>query len=216
MREALNENPMVQAVVVAVLLLAAAVLLLTQLKGSDPASAPEASSSAAVTTADGTTGQISASTSGNTTSVSATVTTPPGGTTGSVSAPAAVPTGPFAPGPGVPRSLVADHDAGKTVVLYIYDKKGLEDGPVRHAVEGLRGDSKVSVYMTSAQGITRYAGITQGVGVNQVPALVVVSPHNVGGTPRATVSYGFRGNGSVEQAVRDAVYKGRTLGYDPG
>jgi hypothetical protein len=216
MREALNENPVVQAVLVGILLLAAAVLLLTQLGGSSSSSSDSASTqTASVTTADGTTGDISASTSGNTTSINATVTTPPAGTASATSSPT-VPVGPFAAGPGVPRSLVEDHKAGKTVVLYIFDKKGLEDAPVRHAVEGLRGDPKVSVYMTSAQGITRYAGITQGVGVNQVPALVVVSPHDVGGTPKATVSYGFRGNGSVDQAVRDAVYKGRTLGYDPG
>jgi hypothetical protein len=216
MREKLNENPMVQAVFVGILLLAAAVLLLTQLKGSSSDGASASTQSASVTTADGTTGDISASTSGDTTSVNATITAPSAGTAAAASVPTVAPVGPFAAGPGVPRSLVADHNAGKTVVLYIYDKKGLEDAPVRHAVEGLRGDPKVSVYMTNAEGITRYAGITQGVGVNQVPALVVVSPRDVGGTPKATVSYGFRGNGSVEQAVRDAVYKGRTLGYDPG
>ena len=71
--------------------------------------------------------------------------------------------------------------------------------------------------MTNAGHIARYARITQGVDVNRVPALIVLgrAPHATG-RPTATVSYGFRGPDSVDQAVRDALYKGPTnLPYYP-
>jgi hypothetical protein len=148
--------------------------------------------------------------------VTSTVSVPNSVAAGFTAAPVAAATGRFVAGPGVPSPLVADHNAGKTVVLFISDQDGIEDAMVREAVHSLRSDPRVAVYETGPMGIARYAGITQGVGVTQVPALVVVSPHEVGGVPKASVSYGFRGNGSVKQAVRDAVYRGATRGYDPG
>jgi hypothetical protein len=48
--------------------------------------------------------------------------------------------------------------------------------------------------------------------------LVVLQPRRLseGGTPTASVSYGFRGLASVEQAVEDSLYKGRKdLPYYP-
>ena len=72
--------------------------------------------------------------------------------------------------------------------------------------------------MFPAKRIARYSRIASGVDVNRVPALVVISPKklNDGGLPKATVSYGFRGPGSVVQAVKDAEYKGKTnLPYYP-
>ena len=53
-------------------------------------------------------------------------------------------------------------------------------------------------------------------GVNRVPALVVVRPKHVHQTiPTASVSYGFQSGQSVVQAVIDAGYKGPTLDYHP-
>jgi hypothetical protein len=45
----------------------------------------------------------------------------------------------------------------------------------------------------------------------------VVRPRDLsGGVPQASVSYGFRGPDSVEQAVRDALYDGKSnLPYYP-
>ncbi|MBA2380928.1 MAG: hypothetical protein H0V73_02355 [Chloroflexi bacterium] len=215
MREAINNNPMVQAAVIGVLLLGAAVLLLTQMKGSKPA---EPSPAVAVTTADGTTAEITATQDdASTATVTATVKAPDGSTlpqSASVT-PAAAPAE-FKAGPGMPAQLVSDHAQGRTIVLLVDDPKGIEDKPMRAAVNGLRGDGSLAVYTTDAKGIARYASITQGVGVSQVPALVVVSPSSAGEAPKATVSYGFRGADSVRQAVRDAVYRGLTRGYDPG
>jgi hypothetical protein len=48
--------------------------------------------------------------------------------------------------------------------------------------------------------------------------LVVVRPKRLsGGTPQATVSYGFRNSLSVVQAVHDSLYSGKdNLPYNPG
>ena len=58
----------------------------------------------------------------------------------------------------------------------------------------------------------------EAVGLNRVPALVVVRPKDVAGAPpQAQVSYGFRSSQSVVQAVRDALYKGKDdVPYHPG
>ena len=65
--------------------------------------------------------------------------------------------------------------------------------------------------------VIRDAAKALGVDVNRVPALIVVRPRRLAhGAPTATVSYGFRGPDSVQQAVRDALYKGpRNLPYYP-
>jgi len=64
--------------------------------------------------------------------------------------------------------------------------------------------------------ISRYAAITEGVGVDRVPALVVVTPKHLKKTvPTASVSYGFQSPQSIAQAVIDAGYEGKTLDYHP-
>ena len=67
-----------------------------------------------------------------------------------------------------------------------------------------------------AKQIYRYAAITVGLDVNRVPALVVMRPKRLsGGTPQASVDYGFQTSQSVLQAVRDAAYDGREVTYHP-
>ena len=73
-----------------------------------------------------------------------------------------------------------------------------------------------STFVVPADRIARYATIAQGVDVNRVPALVVFRPkHLAHGVPTASVHYGYQSPESVEQAVVDAGYKGRTLPYHP-
>jgi hypothetical protein len=60
--------------------------------------------------------------------------------------------------------------------------------------------------------------VTGGVDVNGAPALVVLRPreHSELGVPVESVSYGFRGPASAEQAVRDALHDvRRDLPYHP-
>ena len=52
--------------------------------------------------------------------------------------------------------------------------------------------------------------------MNRVPALVVLRPKRLDhGIATASVTYGFQSPESVAQAVIDAGYRGRTLGYHP-
>ena len=106
--------------------------------------------------------------------------------------------------------------ADKTVVLLVVHDGGIEDGLVARAVERLKSDSGLAVFVVPARRIARYAAITLGVDVEQVPALIVMRPRRLsGGTPQASLSYGFQTPQSVVQAVRDASYKGPEVAYHP-
>jgi hypothetical protein len=74
----------------------------------------------------------------------------------------------------------------------------------------------VASFVVPADRIAHYATIAQGVDLNRVPALVVFRPkHLAGGVPAASVDYGYQSPESVEQAILDAGYKGRTIPYHP-
>jgi hypothetical protein len=103
------------------------------------------------------------------------------------------------------------------VVLLVVRQGGIDDRLVRNSVRSLSSDGGVSVFVTRANHVARYSRITQGVGVSQAPALVVVRPKRVSGSvPEAQVDYGFRDAQGVVQAVHDAVYSGKdNLPYSP-
>ena len=52
----------------------------------------------------------------------------------------------------------------KTVVLFVFRHRGLDDAAVRSSVERLRGRSDLAVFVTHAANIARYARITEGRG----------------------------------------------------
>jgi hypothetical protein len=106
---------------------------------------------------------------------------------------------------------------GDAVVLLIVRGGGIDDRLVRRSVQSLSGDRGTSVFVARAKEIARYSRITQGVGVDQVPALVIVRPRRGSGSvPEAQVKYGFRDSQSVVQAVHDALYNGAdNLPYSP-
>jgi hypothetical protein len=121
------------------------------------------------------------------------------------------------PGPGLPKPVVTAWKGGDTVVLLVVRQGGIDDRLVRNSVRSLSSDPGVSVFVTRANHVARYSRITQGVGVSQAPALVVVRPKRVSGSvPEAQVDYGFRDAQGVVQAVHDAVYSGKdNLPYSP-
>jgi hypothetical protein len=58
--------------------------------------------------------------------------------------------------------------------------------------------------------------VTVGLDLNRVPAVVVMKPKRLsGGTPQATVDYGFQTPETLVQAVRDAAYDGPEATYHP-
>jgi hypothetical protein len=212
-RKALNENPLAQMAVLGLLAVIVGFLLLTQMGHKSESSATSATISGAPN-----------STSASTASSSAAATTPPA--TGSTAAPpTTVPpagattgaVGEFVAGPGLPAPVVKAYADDKAVVLFVFRHRGVDDAAVRASVERLRGRNDLAVFVTHAAHIARYARITEGVDVNRVPALIVLRPrHLAQGAPTASVSYGFRGPDSVDQAIRNALYKGPSnLPYYP-
>jgi hypothetical protein len=200
MREQLNSNPLVQLGVVGVLIVAVGFFLLSSSGGGEEAS--DSSGSAGV--AEATTGVAAA---------------PPAeeaaGGESLGSALAAVSESATAAPPPPARVLDAWR-ANKTLVLLFVRDGGIDDRLVKTATDGLAGFRDAAIFVVPAAKISRYAAITEGVGVDRVPALVVVTPkHLKKSVPTASVSYGFQSPQSVAQAVIDAGYKGKTLGYHP-
>jgi hypothetical protein len=197
-RQRLNDNPMFALAFVGVLGIAIAFLFMTRMSGSSSEStaAPTATATTAATTA---------------------ATTPPASTTGATPAPTnsttPTPAGAdgFVAGPGLPKPVVTAYKHGDIVVLLVFKRNGIDDQEVRRYVSQLSHEQDTKIFQTSAKNITDYSRIAVGVDLNRVPAIVVVEPSKKsknGASPQATVSYGFHGVGSIEQAIRDAKYNG--------
>lgn len=196
MREQLNSNPLVQMAVVGVLIVAAAVFLLTSMGGGgEEESGPSSLSASSAAAGEG-----------------------PAPSPGEASASAPVPAGTpstLATRP-VPKPVLSAWDHGQTVVLVFVHDGGIDDDLVKLASGSLAGMSGVTTFVVPAGQIARYAAITEGIGVERVPALVVLRPKRLSGpTPTASVSYGFQDAESIVQAVVDAGYHGPTVEYHP-
>jgi hypothetical protein len=102
------------------------------------------------------------------------------------------------------------------VVLLIVHDGGIDDHLVARSARLLESVPGIALFVVPAKQIARYAAITLGVDVSQVPALVVMRPRKLsGGSPEASVDYGFQTPQSVAQAVIDARYKGPEETYHP-
>jgi hypothetical protein len=198
MREALNSNPLAQLGVVGVLIVIVAIFLMSSGGGEEEESAApaEATTEAAASVAEAPT---EAATEGGslTTALSA---------VGQAAATA----------PPLPRPVLAAWDANQTLALLFVRDGGIDDRLAKDAIGVLARFPDATVFVVPAAKISRYAAITEGVGVDRVPALVVVAPKHLKKTvPTASVSYGFQSSQSIEQAVIDAGYRGKTLDYHP-
>jgi hypothetical protein len=192
MREKLNDNPLMQMAVIAVLLLGAGFFIMSSMggKGSE-----ESESAAPVSATAESTAEAPASLSSALAKVS------------QASASAARP---------LPRPVNAAWHANKTVVLLFVRNGGIDDELVAAATTRLASLPGVAAFIVPASQVSRYASVTEGVGVNRVPALIVIRPKHLHQTvPTASVSYGFQSGETIVQAVIDAGYKGPTLAYHP-
>lgn len=192
MREKLNDNPAMQAVVVGILLLGAVFFLMSSMggKGGAESESGESAGTASTTAAEAPAGLSAA--------------------LAMVSRASATHAHPL------PRPVIAAWNADKTVVLLFVHDGGIDDRLVKAATTRLTTLPEAATFVVPASQISRYAAVTEGVGVNRVPALVVVRPKRLHQTiPTASVSYGFQSGESVVQAVIDAGYKGPTLDYHP-
>jgi hypothetical protein len=203
MRKAINENRTVQLALLGVLALLGGLFLLKG-KGSGGESTA-ATPVAPAAPAPATTGTPLPATT-------ATTAAPVAGTPTATASGAGVPVN-LIPGPGLPKGLLAAYHDGDAIVLFVRRAGGIDDAIVHGSVDGLRALSGVKVYVTKARHISRYAWLTQGVNVTDLPALVVLRPRDLSknsSTATASVSYGFRDSASVLQAVKDELYRGPT------
>ena len=116
------------------------------------------------------------------------------------------------PTKGLPKDVLVAYASNEAIALFVYDPKGLTDKRVDAFVRPLSSRDDVKVFNVEVKDIGDYSRITSGVSVNRVPALVVIRPRKLNkGAPTASVSYGFRGPESVDQAVRDALYEGKPV-----
>jgi hypothetical protein len=69
-----------------------------------------------------------------------------------------------------------------------------------------------------AKQISRYAPVTVGLNVNQLPALIMMRPKALSnGTPQASVLYGYQSPESIIVGLLDASYNGpENRTYHPG
>lgn len=195
MREQLNNNPLVQVAVIAVLLLGAGFFVLSTMGGGGEEEAESSSSTVKTAVANAETElEPAASVSSALASVNrASTTTPP-----------------------LPPRVVSAWKADETLALLFVHDGGIDDRLVKASTNRLASLPSVATFVVPANKISRYAAITEGVGVDRVPALVVVRPkHLKRSVPTASVSYGFQSVESAVQDVIDAEYKGRSIDYHP-
>ncbi|MHC4411139.1 MAG: hypothetical protein ACYS0F_19285 [Planctomycetota bacterium] len=213
MRDALNNNPMVQAGVLGVVGVVFVVLMFTTVLKKDDAGGSGSAATQDQPAVDG--------------SADATVQVAPDPATGSDLRPApnsAVPVTPATPpagggsgeglvsSKGLPEDVLVALARRQAVALLVIDPKGISDRTVRAYTERLGSRDDVAVFVVDAKDIADYSRITQGVSVSRAPALVVIRPRGRKSDALvATVAYGFRGPKSVETALEDAFYKGGSV-----
>jgi hypothetical protein len=200
MREKLNSNPLVQMAVIAVLLVVVGVFLLGSMGGGEEGAAePSAPSSSEV---------APSPTEGLAPEAAA-----PAGLSSALAMVSQATAGTVRP---LPSPVMNAWRADKTVVLLFVHDGGIDDALVKAASDRLTALPAAATFVIPASDISRYAAVTEGVGLDRVPALVVIRPRKLDQTvPTASVSYGFQSGASVAQAVIDAGYKGPTLDYHP-
>lgn len=208
MRKAINSNPIVQIGLIAVLGIIVAFLLMTRVLNREETPADPAATTPTATAP-------AAGAPAAPTDVGAAPAAPAAGA-GVPPSTTAPPVGSFEAGPGLPPKIVDAHDDGDTVVLLISRKEGIDDEVMRKTVKEFKNDKGVAFFDALALDIAKYSRVAQGVDVNRVPALIVLSPKRLSGdVPIASISYGFRGPKSVKQAIADAGYDGKSVPYFP-
>ena len=209
MREKLNENPKAQIALIAVLVVVALVFFLKASGGEEEEAAAPTEATVAVA-GTGASGTATGATPGEAVEGAVESALEATGEAGSSAVPTSV------PAPPPPRPLANAYDAGKTVVLLIVHPDGIDDRLVARSSLLLAADPDVALFVVPDRQIARYAAVTVGLEINRVPALVVMKPKRLsGGTPQASVEYGFQTPQSVVQAVEDASYRGPEVTYHP-
>jgi hypothetical protein len=238
MRKLTQGNPIVQVVVIGGLALVMALMLYVRVLHKASTTTPASSSSAAPTgstsstpatapdqgstgSSDSTAGTGSASGAVAPPSASDAATAPSAGADQAQPGVAGAEASAMTPGEGLPAAVSRAYRKDDVIVLSIYQQGGVPatiDLRALRAIQRAHGVSDhVAIFRVPVSRISRYARVAQGVDINRSPAIIVISPRSLsdGGTPSASVRYGYMGPRSAAQAVFDAVYSGPQLPYYP-
>jgi hypothetical protein len=127
------------------------------------------------------------------------------------------------PKPPLPANLAAAYEANKVVALLFVRNGGIDDRLVAkyaallQATFGPATDRLVDYSVVPVKRIAHYGAITLGLGVQRVPALIVLRPKKLsGGNLEGSVFYGYQTPSSIAQALSDSVYHGPEGSYHPG
>jgi hypothetical protein len=118
----------------------------------------------------------------------------------------------------LPQRFTAAYDAGKTVALLVVHDGGIDDAYTALALKQVAEVEDVTAIVVPAKQISRYASVTVGLDISQLPALIAMRPKSLShGVPQAIVAYGYQTPQSVYQTIADASYRGPEGGaYHPG
>jgi hypothetical protein len=206
-RDKINSDPKFQVGIIVVLIAVAAFMFLKPGGGEEEAAPTEATVSIAGTEASGT---ATGATPGEAVEGAVEGAVEAATAEGAAAIPASI------PAPPMPAPVASAYDSGDTVVLLVVHDGGIDDKLVKSAAQQLRTRPGVSLFVVPVKQISRYAAITLGADVQQVPALLVMKPRDVSeGVSQASVDYGFQTSQSVVQAVIDAGYDGPEATYHP-
>lgn len=215
MREKLNSNPLLQAAVIGVLLIGTAFFVMSSMGGGGEEEEGAATEATVTIAGSGETGSAGGATPGE--AVEGAIDAAAAeAVAGSLSEALALVNRAAVETPPLPRPVLDAWEANRTLVFVFVRDGGIDDRLVKIATAGLAPFRDVATFVVPARKISRYAAIAQGVGVDRVPALVVVSPKNLEkSVPVASVHFGYQSTESVSQAVIDAGYTGPTIDYHP-
>jgi hypothetical protein len=207
MREKLNENPVAQIALLGVLAVVVGYLLLSKMGGGGEGGSPESPTAGVESVAPSE--STAPSTQGSVSTGEAAGTAPQiAAATSSVAAPASRP---------LPAKVDVAYRRNKIVVVLLVRDGGFDDHIVRRATKMLEGNSHIAFFSAKAMHVARFAALTGPLGVNRVPALIVIRPKrlNKGSPAPASVTYGLNTRTGIRQTIREAVYRGPHLTYAP-
>jgi hypothetical protein len=101
---------------------------------------------------------------------------------------------------GLPGPVARALDAKKTVVILFWNRRGVDDRSVKHAVDRLpRRHGQVVKFTDSVKNLSRYTRVTTAASVGQTPALVIVNKRG-----QAEVLNGYYDYQTINQYVSNA------------
>ena len=201
LRERINSDPKLQIGIGAVLLILVAFLLLGKGGGGEGGGTEEPTAAVTETGIESTLPEaVEAGSEASLTTLSGTV-----------------------PAPPMPPKVKAAYEKGKVVTLLFVHDGGIDDRLVEKYTKLLR--SKISAaarrqiasFVVPAKRIAGYGAITLGLGIQRVPAFVVLRPKRLTkGSPQGSVLYGYQSPETIAQEIEDSVYHGPEAAYHPG